>query len=67
MEPIELLKQELEKWEKALRKSCEFLEKKMITPEEHEMHKNNLTPKIHSYQYAIDILTHIKIQEKSWQ
>jgi hypothetical protein len=56
MEPLELLKQELEKWEKALRKSEDFLKKNMITIEEHETHKKNLTPKIQSYKHAIDTI-----------
>ena len=56
MEPLELLKSELEKWEKAYRKSEEFYKKEMITLELHEKHKKNLTPKIQSYKHAIETL-----------
>ena len=56
MEPLELLKAELEKWEKAYRKSEEFYKKEMITLEEHETHKKNLEPKIRAYKYAINMI-----------
>ena len=56
MKPVELLKQELEKWEKALRKSKQFFEEKRITEEEHKTHIKNLTSKISSYKHTIEIL-----------
>jgi hypothetical protein len=66
MEPLELLKQELEKWEKALRKSEDFLKKNMITMEEHETHKRNLIPKIQSYKHAINTIEVIDKLAKSF-
>ena len=56
MEPIDLLKQELNKWMKALKKSEQSFEKGQITKEEHETHRENLTPKIDKYRHAVQTL-----------
>jgi ribosomal protein S21 len=54
--PEELLQSKLNELEKALRKSKEFLDKGKIDEEIHQMHKNNLQPKISRYKAALRII-----------
>jgi hypothetical protein len=54
--PEELLQSKLDELEKALRKSKQFLEEGEIDEEIHQMHKNNLEPKISRYKAAIRII-----------
>lgn len=56
MTPIELLKEELNKWEKALQRSFKCFQGAEINSELHETHKKNLEPKIFQYKQAINIL-----------
>jgi len=56
MKPIELLKQQLFDYEKALHKSKLFFGEKKIDLATHEIHISNLTSKIFEYKQAIQIL-----------
>jgi hypothetical protein len=56
MEPIELLQEELDKYKKALIKSKESLRKGEIDPYTHQIHYDNLIPKIQSFVHAINTL-----------
>jgi len=56
MEPIDLLKNQLNEYQKALHKSFESFEAGIYSKELHEKHKSNLEPKIFKYKQAIQIL-----------
>ena len=56
MLPIELLQQELDKYNKALSKSNRSFYIGEITKEAHEIHLQNLTPIISNYKFAIILL-----------
>jgi len=56
MDPIEVLKEHLYRWERALEKSKQFFETKQITIQVHRLHKKNLEPKIEAFKQAIKIL-----------
>jgi malonyl CoA-acyl carrier protein transacylase len=56
IEPLDILKAELEKYEKALRKSKESFIKKQISRDFHEIHMENLPPKIEKFKHAIRTL-----------
>lgn len=56
MEPIEVLKEALYRWERALEKSEQFFREKSISIQVHRLHKKNLEPKIQSFRRAIKIL-----------
>jgi len=56
MTPIELLQQELNTFKLALRGSEEALKGKKISKDLHEIHKENLKPKIQEYKNAIQTL-----------
>jgi len=56
MKPIELLKQQLFDYEKALHKSKLSFDKKLIDLETYKTKKKNLTPTIFEYKQAIQIL-----------
>jgi len=53
MTPKELLKIELNKYEKALHKSFESFRAGQITKELHKTHKDNLEPLIFQYKQAL--------------
>lgn len=53
MEPIDLLKEKLQEYEKALQKSFVSFRDAEISSELHETHKTNLYPKIFRYKQAI--------------
>ena len=55
-DPKELLKEELNKYQKALQKSFESFKKGEITKELHETHKANLEPQIFLYERALNFL-----------
>ena len=54
--PIELLKQRLNEYEKALQKSFISYQENHITKLVHQEHKDNLEPKIFEYKQAINTL-----------
>ena len=56
MKPIELLKNQLNSYEKSLHKSFLFYKEGKIDEETHKTHKKNLEPKIFQYKQAIQIL-----------
>ena len=56
MTPIEILEEQLYKYEKALEKSKVALHAGLITPELHRIHKTNNEPKIREFKLAIRIL-----------
>lgn len=56
MTPLELLEQELEKYESALSKSTNALLDGKINYNKHEEHRINLKPKIAKYRAAIQVL-----------
>jgi len=56
MTPIELLAKELAKYERALKKSTDFVLSGEITLEKHNQHRTNLEPKIKEYAQAIFLL-----------
>jgi len=56
MTPLDLLREELLKWKKALSKSYTSYERNEITLAEHETHRENLEPKIQEYKDAIETL-----------
>ena len=56
MTPLELLKEKLNEYEKALQKSFKYFQEAKISSELHETHKKNLEPKIFQYKQAINIL-----------
>ena len=56
MKPIDLLRDELNKWVKAKKKSEEAFTLKKITLEEHQTHIENIIPKIQEYKDAIQTL-----------
>ena len=56
MKPIELLKDQLNEYQKALHKSFESFKKGEITKELHETHKANLQSKIFQYKQALNFL-----------
>jgi hypothetical protein len=56
MKPIELLKDELNKYEKALQKSFIAFREGGIDSTTHETHKKNLEPKIFEYKRVINII-----------
>jgi hypothetical protein len=56
MTPVELLKQELRVYEKALKLSKEKFTEGKIDLILHKKHINNLEPKILEYKLAIEIL-----------
>ena len=56
MEPLEILKAELSKWEKAKKKSIESFMEGGIDLKTHEEHIKNLEPKISTFKYAIRVL-----------
>jgi hypothetical protein len=57
MNPIDLLKKQLNEYEKALHRSFESFKSGQITKDLHETHKSNLEPKIFKYKQAIQILS----------
>ena len=61
MTPIELLKEKLNEWEKALQKSFIIFKEGGIDSTLHETHKKNLEPKIFQYKQAINILETWKV------
>jgi hypothetical protein len=56
MTPIEVLQEQLYKYEKALKKSEESLKAGQITPELHRIHRTNNEPQINLFEEAIKIL-----------
>lgn len=56
MEPIDLLKKELDKYKRALQKSKDSFAKGQIDPYTHQEHRENLMPKIQSYTNAVRTL-----------
>jgi hypothetical protein len=56
MTPIELLKDKLYEFEKALQKSFQSFKAGQITKELHETHQKNLEPLIFQYKQAINYL-----------
>jgi hypothetical protein len=56
MKPIELLEEQLFKYEKALKKSEDSFKEGSITPELHRIHRTNVEPKIKEFKHAIRIL-----------
>ena len=56
MTPLEVLQEQLNKYERALEKSKESLSKGDITPQLHQIHKTNNEPKIREFKLAIRIL-----------
>ena len=56
LKPIDLLKQRLNEYEKALQKSFESYQKGNIIIQTHQTHKSNLEPKIFEYKQAIQYL-----------
>jgi hypothetical protein len=56
MTPIEVLQEQLYKYEKALKKSEESLKAGQITPELHRIHRTNNEPEIKKFRRAIAIL-----------
>lgn len=56
MTPIELLKNQLREYEKALQKSFDSNRLGLTDNETHLIHKNNLEPKIFEYKQAINLL-----------
>jgi hypothetical protein len=56
MTPVEVLQEQLDKFEKNIKKSEESLAKGDITPELHRIHRTNNEPKIKEFKYAIRIL-----------
>ncbi len=56
MNPVELLEQELKKYERALYHLEIFLEKNDVDKETYDRRKNNLLPIIQNYKFAINIL-----------
>jgi hypothetical protein len=56
MKPIELLKDELNKYEKALQKSFVAFREGGIDSITYETHKKNLEPKIFEYKRVINII-----------
>jgi GTPase involved in cell partitioning and DNA repair len=56
MKPVELLEEELNKYKRALAKSAEALLEGKINNQRHQSHRENLTPKIKEFEYAIRIL-----------
>jgi hypothetical protein len=61
MTPIEILQEQLYKYEKALKKSEEALQKGQITPELHRIHRINNEPNISEFKRAIAILTAMEL------
>jgi hypothetical protein len=57
IQPIELLKQRLNEYEKALHKSFESFKAGQISGDLHCTHKGNLQPLIFKYKQAIEVLT----------
>lgn len=64
--PNELLTKELAKYEKALRKSNEFLLQGTITIEKNNEHKKNLVPIIKEYEQAIFLLKPNRIMKPNY-
>ena len=56
MTPIEVLQEQLYKYEKALRKSEESFRAGQITPELHRIHRIRNEPQIKKFKRAIAIL-----------
>ena len=56
MRPIELLQQQLTVWEDALAKSYASYLNDKISENEHQLHRENLEPKIEQYKHAIRTL-----------
>jgi hypothetical protein len=56
MTPIEILQEQLYKYEKALQKSEESLRNGQITPELHHIHRTTNEPQIKKFKRAITIL-----------
>jgi hypothetical protein len=56
MTPIEVLEEELHKYERNITVSADALKVGLITPELHETHKTNNEPKIKEFKRAIAIL-----------
>ena len=56
MTPIELLKKQLNEYERALQKSFKSFQDGLLNKEFHETHKKNLEPKIFEYKKAINLL-----------
>ena len=54
--PKQLLQSKLDELEKALKKSKLFLDRGDIDLKTHQMHKNNLQPKISKYREAIRLI-----------
>lgn len=56
MEPIEVLRIELQKYKSALLHLEDALEKKQISKDLHDSRKDNITLKINSFRHAIETL-----------
>ena len=54
--PIELIKDRLNEYQKALQKSFKSYQENHITKLVHDEHKKNLEPKIFQYKQAVNIL-----------
>ena len=56
MTPIDILQEQLNKYEKAVRKSEEALSNAQITSELHQIHQKNNEPYIKKFRQAIAVL-----------
>ena len=56
MTPVECLQKQLDTWESALLHSHKSFQQGTITNVQHDVHINNLAPKIVGYKLAIAIL-----------
>lgn len=54
--PKEMIKNQLEEYEKAKRKSDQAYEEGKILATTHDTHLENLAPKIEQFRYALEIL-----------
>jgi hypothetical protein len=57
MTPIEVLQEQLHKYEQALKKSEVAFKAGHITPELHRIHRTNNEPKIRVFKKAIEVLS----------
>lgn len=56
MTPIEFLQKELDTFQKSLDKSYAAYMNDQLSENQHQMHRENLEPKIEQYQHAIRTL-----------
>lgn len=67
MTPLELLKRELNEFERALQKSVDLYKSGKITSELHLTHKINLRAKIDAYTEAIDAVERVTEPRKKYK